>query len=354
MRLKVLAVVVLSALCCAIVFAQAEGEGQGGGQGRGGGQGQGGAAGRGGQNRGRQEAPPPNDKVTPEVKGVFKEGTKIEVVKYGLQGADGSVGMPDGSVLVATNGGVAKIDVNGNLTQLVQNTQAAGLALDSKGRIIAAQYAGKVAVIYPPEEAKVLTDSFNGKPYIRPNDLVVDKKGGIYFTDCYQAGAKPKPGDNLQAVYYINPEGKVMQVATDINRPNGITLSPDEKTLYVNDWAGSYLVTYAVQKDGTLKDRKNFAKFTDAQDAEDGGPTKVSGADGLCIDSEKHTYSTTPAGLQVFSAKGEHLADVNIPLDLPSQNCGFAGPDKHYLYVVGRGVVFRIYDEAPGYTGRAK
>lgn len=342
MKSKVLILIVLSALCFSPAFAQEEG-GQGGGRG-----------GRGGQNRGRQEAPPPTDKVTPEVKGVFKEGTKIEVVKYGLQGADGAVGMPDGSILVATNGGVAKIDVDGNLTQLVQNQQAAGLALDPKGRIIAAQYSGKVAVVYPPEEAKVLTDSYEGKHYLRPNDLVIDKKGGIYFTDCYQAGAKPKPGDLPQAVYYINPEGKVMQVATDISRPNGITLSPDQKTLYVNDWNGNYLVTYEVQSDGTLKNRKNFGKFTTAQESEEPGGPKVSGADGLCIDGEKHTYSTTPAGLQVFSAKGEHLADINIPLELPSQNCGFAGPEKHYLYVVGRGVVFRIHDDSAGVKDRAK
>jgi gluconolactonase len=340
MRSKALALLALSALCCATAFAQGEGQGQG-------------QARAGGQNRGRQTAPPPTDKVTPEIKGVVTAGTKIEVVKFGLQGADGAVGMPDGSILVSTNGGVAKIDVDGNLTQLVENNQAAGLALDPKGRIIAAQYAGKVAVVYPPEEAKVLADSYEGKPFIRPNDLVIDKKGGIYFTDCYQAGAKPKPGDLPQAVYYITPAGKVTQVATDISRPNGITLSPDEKTLYVNDWNGSYLVTYDVQPDGALKNRKNFGKFDTAQDSEDGGP-KVSGADGLCIDSEKHTYSTTPAGLQVFSAKGEHLANVDIPLDLPSQNCGFAGPDKHYLYVVGRGVVFRIHTIPAGYTGRGK
>src|SRR5271165_3471971 len=122
MRSKALALLALSALCCATAFAQAEGQGQGRGA---------------GQNRGRQTAPPPADKVTPDIPGVVTAGTKIEVVKFGLQGADGAVGMPDGSILVATNGGVAKIDVDGNLTQLVENNQAAGLALDFKGRIIA-------------------------------------------------------------------------------------------------------------------------------------------------------------------------------------------------------------------------
>jgi gluconolactonase len=64
-----------------------------------------------------------------------------------------------------------------------------------------------------------------------------------------------------QAVYYITPNKKVIRVADDIRRPNGIVLSPDEKTLYVNDWDSPNLVSYDVQGDGTLKNRKNFGKF---------------------------------------------------------------------------------------------
>ena len=148
-----------------------------------------------GQGRGRQETAPAGDKVTPEIRGVVPAGTKIEVVKWGLQGADGGVGMPDGSIIVSANGGVAKVDADGNVTMLAEKTgQTAGLAVDAQGRVIAAQYTGKVSVLYPPESAKVLVDSYDGKPFIRPNDLVVDKKGGIYFTDCYQARSKTEAG----------------------------------------------------------------------------------------------------------------------------------------------------------------
>jgi gluconolactonase len=181
---------------------------------------------------------------------------------------------------------------------------------------------------------------------------VVDKKGGIYFTDCYQVGAKKKEGDLPQAVYYIAPNSKkVTRVADDVNRPNGITLSPDEKTLYVNDWDGAYLLTYDVQSDGSLKNRKEFGKYTLKQETDHG---MVSGADGLCIDSQSHLYATTPAGVQVFNSKGQHLGDIEAPYEMPPQNCGFAGPDKHYLYVVGRGVVYRIRTEPTGYKSRGK
>jgi len=248
---------------------------------------------------------------------------------------------------------VGKVDAMGNLTMLVDNAdQAAGLAMDSQGRIYAAQYSKKVSIVYPKDAAMTLTDSFEGKPYIRPNDITVDKKGGVYFTDCYQVGATPKTGDLPQAVYYIKPDHKtVIRVADDIARPNGITMSPNEKILYVNDWDGSYLVAYDIQPDGTLKNKRNFGTFTLKQETDHG---MVSGADGLCIDSKSDLYSTTPAGVQVFNSKGKHLADLEAPYAMPPQNCGFAGADTHYLYVIGRGVVYRIMTIPVGYKGRAK
>ena len=342
MKMKVILAVVALLFCSSAVFAQ-EGD-QGGERARG----QRGEGGRGGN-----QPVPATDRVTPEIPGVVKAGTKIEIVKYGMRGSDGGVGMPDGSILVTSNGGVIKIDPQGNVTTLVEDAeQAAGLALDAKGRIYAAEYSRKVSIVYPKEDAKTLTDSFDGKPYIRPNDLVVDKKGGIYFTDCYQVGAKKQPDDLPQAVYYISPNSnKVTRVADDINRPNGITLSPNEKILYVNDWDGGYLLTYDVQPDGSLKNRKEFGKYTLKQETDHG---LVSGADGLCIDSESHLYATTPAGVQVFNSKGEHLADIEAPYEMPPQNCGFAGPNKHYLYVEGRGAVYRIQTIPTGYKGRGK
>src|SRR2546426_1329381 len=80
--------------------------------------------------------PPAMDKVTPEIPGVVKAGTKIEVIKFGLGGTDAGVGLSDGSVLVTSRGSLIKVDPDGNSTTLVENTeQAAGLAIDPKGRV---------------------------------------------------------------------------------------------------------------------------------------------------------------------------------------------------------------------------
>jgi len=209
-----------------------------------------------------------------------------------------------------------------------------------------------VSVLYPKGSEETLTSSFDGKPYIRPNDIVADNKGGVYFTDCYQIGATRSPDDLPQAFYYITPAKKTIRVADDVRRPNGIVLSPDGKKLYVNDWDSPNLISYDVQGDGTLKNRKNFATMDVKQETDHG---LVSGADGLCIDGAGNTFATTPAGVQVFNAKGEHLGNIEAPYDMPPQNCGFAGPEgKSYLYVTGRGVVWRVKTLNPGVKNRGK
>ncbi len=331
---------VLCLVGCTALVVQAQGrEGrQGGRGGRGGGQ--------------EAAAPPATDKVTPEIPGVVKAGTKIEIVASGLRGSDAGVGMPDGSFIATANGGVVKFDPDGKMTTLVEDSeQAAGLAMDPKGRLIGAQYTKKVSVLWPKGSEETLTSSFEGKPYIRPNDIVADNKGGVYFTDCYQIGAARSPNDLPQAVYYITPAKKTIRVADDIRRPNGIVLSPDAKTLYVNDWDSPNLVSYDVQGDGTLKNRKNFATMDVKQETDHG---LVSGADGLCIDGQGRTYATTPAGVQVFDAKGKHLGNIEAPYDMPPQNCGFGGPGKAYLYVTGRGAVWRVRIQGSGIKNRGK
>jgi gluconolactonase len=340
MRSRATLVTVICLVCCAALQAQER-------QGR-----EGGRGGRGG--RGGQEAaqPPATDKVTPEIPGIVKAGTKIEIVASGLRGSDAGVGTPDGGFIATANGGVVKFDADGKMTTLVEDSeQAAGLAMDSKGRLIGSQYTKKVSVLYPKGSEETLTSSFDGKPYIRPNDIVVDKKGGVYFTDCYQIGATRSPNDLPQSVYYIRPDKKTIRVADDIRRPNGIVLSPDEKTLYVNDWDSPYIVSYEIQGDGTLKNRKNFATMDVKQETDHG---LVSGADGLCIDGAGNTFATTPAGVQVFDAKGKHLGNIEAPYDMPPQNCGFGGPGKRYLYVTGRGAVWRVQTLNAGVKNHGK
>ena len=160
-----IAVVILCALCSASMYAQ------------------GGAA--------APPRPPATETVAPAIPGVVAAGTKVAIVKDGFQSSEGPILMPDGTTLFTEPGAskVHKIDKNGTISTFVENTgRANGLALDSKGRLIATT-ALTIEVLYPPAAKAVLA-----KMSTRPNDLVVDKKDGIYFT---------LPSDKPSAVYYI-------------------------------------------------------------------------------------------------------------------------------------------------------
>ena len=304
------------------------------------------------------QAPPPTETVAPAITGVVAGGTKVQVIKFGFQGTEGPVGLPDGSLIFTETQAnrITKIDVSGSTSTFLENTNGSnGLGFDAKGRLISVQTTPgqtRIGVIYPKGSEATLTDNFEGKPFGRPNDLVVSRKGGVYFTE---------PGPNPQqaaagasttlppAVYYVPPGGKAIKIADGIERPNGIILSRDENTLYVNNTNGEYLLAFDVRPDGTVGTRRNFAKYRSATKSASG---VTSGADGLAIDEQGRIYAATSAGVEVFSPQGTHLG--TIPFSRAPQNLAFAGPDKKTLYVVGRGAAFKVEMLARGFRGRAK
>ena len=313
----------------------------------------------GGQRGGGQQvaAPAPLTETTaPNIPGVVAGGTKVTPIKDGFQGTEGPITLPDGSLVFAeTNASrITKIDKDNNVTTFLENTNGSNaLAFDTKGRLITVQTTAgsmKVGVIYPRGSEAVFTDNFEGKPYLRPNDLVVTKSGGVYFTDMGGGGGAAGAAPALpNSVYYIPPGGKVQRVVEGVERPNGIQLSPDEKILYVNNTNGENLLAFDIQSDGSVRNRRNFAKYEGVTKNQNG---VVSGADGLAVDNNGRVYAATAAGVQVFSPKGGHLG--TIPMSRAPQNLAFAGPGKKTLYVVGRGVAFKIQMQAEGVKGRAK
>ena len=181
----------------------------------------------------------------------------------------------------------------------------------------------------------------NSSASVRPAVTLVMTKGRVIF----QSPGRPpirrnrrRPG--AASSVYIPPAERLS--VADGFRPNGIQLSRDEKTLYINNTGGEYLLAFDVQGDGTLKNRRDFAKYENVTRTESG---VTSGADGLAIDNEGRIYIATPSGIQVFSEQGKQLG--TIPLPGPPQNLAFAGPDKKTLYIVGRGNGYRIQC-APG------
>jgi gluconolactonase len=219
---------------------------------------------------------------------------------------------------------------------------ANALALAPSGEILAA-LTGKpgIGVVKPGAAPRVLVDGFEGKPFNRPNDLVASSRGDVYFTDpgVSTPGEAPPP----TAVYHFTADGRLARVADDIRRPNGIALSPDERTLYVANTAGEWVIAFELDGRGTVKGRRDFARLAGFRQAEN-GPS--SGADGLAVDEHGRLYVATSVGVQVFSPRGEALGVIVFPK--APQNLAFAGKDRSTLYVVGRGSVYRLATETRG------
>jgi len=306
-----------------------------------------------GQGRGQEQpyprlpAPPvksPPDTTAPDIPGVVRGGTKVQLVRDLFHSTEGPIAMPDGSLLFteqdAGDGQLVKIDKDDKVTVFLQNTnRTIGLAYDPKGRLIGVQSnIPRIAVLAPTRIT--IAEQVEGLPLVAPNDLVADKKGGIYFTDPLGSRFRPTPAVRTQPlIVYIRPDGKIVKASEQVERPNGITLSPDERVLYASD--GPQIDALDVQPDGTLRNFRTFAML------------KGGNADSMSIDNEGRLYvGTGGAGVQVISAKGEHLG--TIPTPLGAQGTAFAGPDKKTLYVVGGGAVYKIAMLAQGVRGRAK
>ena len=291
--------------------------------------------------------------VTPAIDGVVAQGTQIEFIKDNFEGTEGPTSLPDGGFIFTETRAnrVTRIAEDNTTSTYFDNSNGTnGIAFTKKGEIVSVQnLKPQVGVVYPKANAKIWADNYQGKPFQRPNDLVIDKSGGVYFTDI---GVLPK-GEVTEparpAVYYVKADGKITQLITDVERPNGLQLSRDEKTLYLANTAGEYVFSYPVSGEGKLGARKEFAKLAGYEKGETGFS---SGADGLAIDNEGRLYVASNKGVEVFDEKGKALGIIPIPQK--PQNLAFAGKDKKTLYVVGRGAAYKIATLASGFKGRIK
>jgi sugar lactone lactonase YvrE len=199
----------------------------------------------------------------------------------------------------------------------------------------------------------VIADGFEGRPFGRPNDIVSDSKGGVYFSDL--GPAPTPPGALAPAVYYVPPGGKPIRVADDILRPNGVQLSLDEKTLYVNDTGGINAYAYDVLADGRLANKRVFVTYVGRLPTTSATDPPASAADGLVLDADGRVYSLTEAGIEVISPRGQHLGVIPIwCITRRCQNLAFGGPDRRTLYVAGGGTLLRLPMLSRGFGGRVK
>ncbi|MBX7223533.1 MAG: SMP-30/gluconolactonase/LRE family protein [Blastocatellia bacterium] len=220
------------------------------------------------------------------------------------------------------------LDTQGQLSTFLENTQGAnGLMFDGRGRLIACQGgAGRIIAIDIATKAiEVVADQFQGKRFNSPNDLVVDRQGGVYFSDPVFGGTQVQ---DVQAVYYVNSDKQVTRLIGDLTRPNGVILSPDEATLYVLHGLPN-VMAYPVTAPGQLGPGR---VLTDLQ--------STSGGDGMTVDSQGNLYLTRPGinAVQVVTPAGQSLGLIQVS-EAPS-NCTFGGTDLKTLLITARTSVY--------------
>lgn len=206
---------------------------------------------------------------------------------------------------------------------------------------------------------RVVADTYDGKPIDGPNDIITDSKGGIYFTDPQftMEAEKFQPG---RAVYYIATSGEVTRITepNEFAMPNGILLSPDGKTLYINNcyddesWypvnseKENFIWAYDVNEDGTISNGRKFAELMLTGNVLD-RKGKSSSADGMAIDKMGNIYVATYYGVQIFDAEGSFVGMINLP-SFPVSLC-FGDEDMKTLYIVSYDKVFKIRTHMEGY-----
>ena len=222
--------------------------------------------------------------------------------------------------------------------------EANGLMFNAEGNLVSCDGGARRVTVLDHQGTviKVLADSYNGKKLNSPNDLVIDSKGGTYFTDP-RFGSKEGVEQDKEAVYYLRPDGKLVRVVDDMVKPNGVILSPDEKVLCVGDSAAEYVRAYDIQPDGTVTHGRNFGRLRPRMRD---GREIPSGADGLAMDSEGDLYVASSTGIDVFDKTGTNLGVIKVP-EMPA-NCTFGGADMKTLFITARTGLYKIQLAIPG------
>lgn len=222
-----------------------------------------------------------------------------------------------------------------------------GLTTDAQGRLVLAEHGDRrIARLEADGKKTTLADNYEGKKFNSPNDLVYDSKGNLFFTDppygLERRLEDPKKEIPFQGVYRLSADGKLTVLVQDLKFPNGIALSPDEKTLYVaqSDPQRAVYMAYDLKEDGTVANaRVLFDATSKVGSANPGLP------DGMKIDQQGNLWATGPGGVLIITPQGKHLGTIRT--GVPTGNCAW-GDDGSTLYITADMYLCRIRTKVKG------
>ncbi len=311
--------------------------------------------------------------------------TREAPIKGGL--TEGPAVASDGSIYFSDipfgsdKGMILRFDPKTNKTTVFTDDshKSNGLKFDAHGTLFACEGSdegGRAVVKWDIKTKKrtVIADKYMGKRFNAPNDLVLDTKGRIYFSDPRYLGTEPRELEH-RAVYRVDTDGKVLEVTHNVEKPNGLALSPDQKTLYLADHNnGTDRIGDPNQKEPPKPGAMKIYAFPLGADGLVHGERKTlvdfgdkAGCDGMTVDSKGHVYLTVRSpkrpGVMVIDPTGKEVAF--IPTGMPDQDEATAkgrpsnvtfgiGPEKNVLYITVDVSLYRIPLKVDGFVGWAK
>ncbi len=325
------------------------------------------------------DAPPPTGAtiIPPDAK-LELLFTRTAKIHGGL--TEGPAVAPDGSIYFSDipfgkdKGMILRFDPKTRKTSIftADSGKSNGLKFDADGYLIACEGSddgGRCVSRWDVKTGKktVIADRYMGKRFNAPNDLAIDLKGRIYFSDPRYLGDEPRELEH-RAVYRIDRDGKVIEITHDAEKPNGIALSPDQKTLYVvdhNNGTDKIDPKAAAPKKGAMR----LYAFPLGADGLVNGPRKTlldfgteNGIDGMAVDVKGNLYlavrSLKRPGVWVIDPSGKELAyiptgtsqaDAKEPVGIPSNCCFGIGEDSNVLYVTVDQSLYRIRLKVDGF-----
>lgn len=227
------------------------------------------------------------------------------------------------------NNKIWEYDVHGKLSVFLDSAgRSNGMYFDRKGNLITcADEHDQLWSISPDKKVTVLLKDYHGKRMNGPNDVWVDRKGGIYMTDpYYQRPYWKRTESDLdgQKVYYL-PKGALQPIVVEdsLNKPNGIVGTPDGKYLYVADIGAGITYKYTINKNGTLSDRRFFVR---------------QGSDGMTLDADGNVY-LTGKGVTIYNAAGKKIGHIDINEPWTANLC-FGGRHKDILFMTASTAIY--------------
>jgi gluconolactonase len=268
---------------------------------------------------------------------VLAPSAKVELVREDFAFTEGPLPTSDGGLLFTDYRGerIWRLDPKGTFSVFREKTNMTnGIAFMPNGELLAVEYKARRISVSAPDGKNVrdLTRGDGERPLVGVNDVIADARGGVYFTDPHD---RPIVAGRKVYVYYLPPGQSRARIVDDtMIRPNGLALSPDGKTLYVADTVGHDVIAWDVRSDGSLANRRPYARLRGIKQGED------SGGDGMAVDRDGRLYVTSVPGVQVFDRAGRYLGTIRVPRR--PTNVAFSGTGKQTLYITAREGLYRI------------